>query len=36
MINGLFDIEFRMEDLTRNGDSLVRLNTCVDWEMFRP
>jgi IS5 family transposase len=36
MIKGLFDIEFRMEDLTRNGDPLVRLNTCVDWEMFRP
>jgi IS5 family transposase len=36
MIKGLFDIEFRMEDLTRNGDPLVRLNACVDWEMFRP
>ena len=36
MINGLFDIEFRLEDLTRNGDPLVRLNTCMDWEMFRP
>ncbi len=36
MIKGLFDIEFRLEDLTRNGDPLVRLNACVDWEMFRP
>ncbi len=36
MIKGLFDIEFRMEDLTRNGDPLVRLNACVDWEVFRP
>lgn len=35
MINGLFDIEFRMEDLTRNGDPLVRLNECVDFEVFR-
>lgn len=35
MINGLFDIEFRMEDLTRNGDPLVRLNACVDFEVFR-
>ena len=36
MIKGLFDIEFRLEDLTRNGDPLVRLNECVDWEVFRP
>ena len=36
MIKGLFDIEFRMEDLTRNGDPLVRLNECLDWEVFRP
>jgi len=36
MIKGLFDIEFRMEDLTRNGDPLIRLNECVDWEVFRP
>lgn len=35
MINGMFDIEFRMEDLTRNGDPLVRLNECVDFEVFR-
>jgi IS5 family transposase len=36
MINGFFDIEFRMSDLTRNGDPLVRLNECVDFEVFRP
>lgn len=36
MIKGLFDIEFRLEDLTRNGDPLVHLNACVNWEMFRP
>jgi len=36
MIKGLFDIEFRMGDLTRNGDPLVRLNECVEWEVFRP
>ena len=35
MIKGLFDIEFRREDLTRNGDPLVRLKKCVDWELFR-
>src|SRR5512135_1219844 len=36
MIKGLFDIEFRMEELTRNGDPLIRLNESVDWEVFRP
>jgi len=36
MIKGLFDLEFRMEDLTKNGDPLVRLKTCVNWEIFRP
>ena len=36
MIKGFFDIEFRMSDLTKNGDPLVRLNECVDWEVFRP
>ena len=36
MIKGLFDIEFRLEDLTKNGDPLVRLNECVKWEVFRP
>jgi IS5 family transposase len=36
MITGLFDIEFRMETLTRNGDPLVCLNERVDWEVFRP
>ena len=35
MIKGLFDIQFRLEDLTRNGDPLVRLNERVNWEMFR-
>ena len=36
MINGFFDIQFRLEDLTQNGDPLVQLNERVDWEMFRP
>jgi len=36
MIKGFFDIEFRLEDLTRNGYPLVHLNECVDWEVFRP
>jgi len=36
MINGFFDIDFRLDDLTRNGDPLVRLNECVNWDVFRP
>ena len=35
MIMGLFDIQFRLDDLTKNGDPLVRLNECVNWEVFR-
>ena len=35
MLQGLFDIQFRLDDLTRNGDPLVGLNSCVDWEIFR-
>lgn len=35
MLKGFFDIDFRMDDLTKNGDPLVRLNECVDWELFR-
>jgi IS5 family transposase len=35
MFKGLFDIDFRMEELTKNGDPLVRLNKCVNWELFR-
>ena len=34
MLKGLFDIDFRMEDLTNSGDPLVRLNECVNWEIF--
>ena len=36
MIKGFFDIQFRLDDLTKNGDPLVRLNERVSWEMFRP
>lgn len=35
MLKGFLDIEFRMDDLTKNGDPLVRLNECVNWELFR-
>ncbi len=35
MINGFFDIEFRLEELSKNGDPLVLLKESVDWELFR-
>ena len=33
---GLFDEEFRREELKKHKDPLKRLNAVVDWEMFRP
>lgn len=33
---GLFDEEFRREELKKHKDPLKRLNSVVDWEMFRP
>ena len=33
---GLFDREDRLEKLDRLGDSLVRLNNVIQWELFRP
>ena len=36
MQKGLFDEENRMEKLSRLGDSLVRLNDAIQWEIFRP
>jgi transposase, IS5 family len=36
VIKGLFDVEFRLEKIDRNGDPLVRLKEVVDWRMFRP
>jgi IS5 family transposase len=32
---GLFDVEFRMRDIDKNGDPLAGLNALVDWEVFR-
>ena len=33
---GFFDEEFRLEKLSRLGDSLEKLNERIDWELFRP
>ena len=36
MFKGLFDVEFRLEKIDKNGDPLVELNRLIDWKMFRP
>ena len=33
---GLFDEENRLEKLSQLGDFLVRLNSVIQWEIFRP
>ena len=33
---GFFSEENRLEKLSKPGDSLVRLNTVINWEAFRP
>ena len=35
MIKGLFDIDFRLSKIDKNGDPLVNLNKLVRWELFR-
>ena len=35
MLNGFFDIHFRLEQLDKFGDPLVKLNEVVPWESFR-
>ena len=35
MLNGFFDIEFRLEELNKAGDPLTKLNEVVEWESFR-
>ena len=35
MENGLFDLDFRLRELDKGGDPLLKLNETVDWEIFR-
>ena len=35
MIKGLFDIDFRLGKIDKNGDPRVNLNKLVRWELFR-
>ena len=36
MTAGMFDLQFRLEELSRGGDPLVKLSANVNWELFRP
>jgi len=36
MQTGFFDWQFRYEKLDATGDPLVKLNTVIKWERFRP
>jgi transposase, IS5 family len=36
MLTGLFDVEFRLQELDKGGDPLLKLNQTIDWEIFRP
>jgi IS5 family transposase len=33
---GFFDAEYRLQDISKQGDPLEKLNQHIDWEMFRP
>ena len=35
MARGLFDLQFRLQKLDRNGDPLAKINQFVDWNLFR-
>ena len=35
MQNGLFDVEIRMDEMSKNGDPLEKFNKYVPWEEFR-
>ncbi len=35
MVNGLFDVENRLDYLTANGDILPTLKNLIPWEDFR-
>ncbi|MCD6185812.1 MAG: hypothetical protein J7K84_08520 [Deltaproteobacteria bacterium] len=33
---GFFDLEYRLDEIDTNGDSLKKLNIVIDWKSFRP
>ena len=36
MANSLFNVQFHLDKIDRNGDPLVKINQFVNWELFRP
>ena len=36
MVNGLFDLQIRLDRIDKNSDPLAMLNEMIDWELFRP
>ena len=36
MLNGLFDLDLRLNEIAVGGDPLIKLNETIDWERFRP
>lgn len=36
MIDGFFDVSFRLKKIDSTGDPLTKLNETIDWELFRP
>ncbi len=36
MSAGMFDLHFRMEELSRGGDPLLKLSAALDWKVFGP
>jgi IS5 family transposase len=36
MLKGLFDLDFRMNEIAQGGDPLIKLNEAIEWERFRP
>lgn len=35
MLNGFFDIHFRLDELKHAGDPLIKINEIINWELFR-
>jgi IS5 family transposase len=36
MAHSLFNVQFHLDKIDRNGDPLVKINQFVNWELFRP
>ncbi len=36
MLNGLFDLQMRLDEIDESGNPLKKLDEAMDWELFRP